>query len=344
MKKHFVIAFALATALYGCTPQGRTLPSATGSIYEVLTVMDNPLWQGAAGDSVRQYLGADMPCLPQMEPYFNVSQVAPALFDNLFKPARNLLICDINAEKYTRPKIVYATDVFSYPQAVCRIQCPSEESFLATMGEYGKRLQQWFVRQELLRQASFYRSFCNKQAREAVQKRFGCDLLIPSDYQLIADSADFVWAVNDKGSMRRDIVIWSYPYTDPHTFSREYLLRKRDSIMQRHVSGVTEGSFAGTEYKHIPPVFSETAVQENAYCAEVRGLWKMYGGAAMGGPFVQHTRLDEINQRIVTAEVFIFAPGQKKRNALRQAEAILYTLRLPQEVNMLKEVNASADK
>jgi len=43
--------------------------------------------------------------------------------------------------------------------------------------------------------------------------------------------------------------------------------------------------------------------------------------------------LDKVNQRIITAEIFIFAPGQKKRNALRQAEAILYTLRMPQETN-----------
>jgi hypothetical protein len=33
----------------------------------------------------------------------------------------------------------------------------------------------------------------------------------------------------------------------------------------------------------------------------------------------------------VTAETFLFAAGQKKRNALRQQEAILYTLEMPNE-------------
>ena len=32
---------------------------------------------------------------------------------------------------------------------------------------------------------------------------------------------------------------------------------------------------------------------------------------------------------IITAEAFIYAPGQKKRTALRQSEAILHTLVLP---------------
>ena len=51
----------------------------------------------------------------------------------------------------------------------------------------------------------------------------------------------------------------------------------------------------------------------------------------MGGPYVSHTRLDQINGRVVTAETFLYAAGQKKRTALRQAEAILYTLQLPQD-------------
>jgi hypothetical protein len=38
-----------------------------------------------------------------------------------------------------------------------------------------------------------------------------------------------------------------------------------------------------------------------------------------------------VNARVVTAEMFLYAPGQKKRNATRQTEAILYTLRMPNE-------------
>ena len=67
------------------------------------------------------------------------------------------------------------------------------------------------------------------------------------------------------------------------------------------------------------------------YGLETRGLWKLLDGEAMGGPFVSLTRLDQVNGRVVTAEAFLFAAGQKKRNAMRQAEAILYSLRMPNE-------------
>lgn len=333
---------ALTFSLVACKKSSTTTrPSATGTIYELLVVMDDAYWNSAEGDSVRSCMAADMPCLPQMEPYFKLSQVSVGQFDNLFKPTRNILIADINPERYTHNKIVYAKDVYSHPQALCRIQSPTREDFLQCISQSGTQIRSWFVRQELERQAKFYKSSQNTAAGDAVLREFGCEMLVPVDYQLILDTTDVVWAVCDKGSMRKDLIIYSYPYTDPQTFTRNYLLQKRDSLMKARVGGVMEGSFVGTEYKHIVPIFTPISVQENAYCAELRGLWKMYNGAAMGGPFVQHTRLDELHGRVITAEVFIFAPGQKKRNALRQSEAILYTLRLPQELNSLPEVTVT---
>ena len=97
----------------------------------------------------------------------------------------------------------------------------------------------------------------------------------------------------------------------------------------------------GTEYRVIPPEYKEITLAQAAdkehpairvWAAEIRGLWKILDGEAMGGPYVSLTRLDEIHQQVITAETFIYASGQKKRNALRQSEAILYTLRLQQDL------------
>ena len=101
--------------------------------------------------------------------------------------------------------------------------------------------------------------------------------------------------------------------------------------MCRIVKGSVEGAYMGTEYKVMPPQMRRVAVQDSVQAYEVRGLWKILDGEAMGGPYVSHTRLDQVNGRVVSAETFLYAAGQKKRTALRQAEAILYTLQLPQD-------------
>lgn len=353
MNKHnlfaVIVTVIVALCAVSCKDNGRTTVTASGAIYEMLLVIDGQYQQSSATDTVRSVMEADMPCMPQVEPYFNMMVAPTAVFDDALKSTRNILLVDINPERYTQTKAVYKTDVWAHPQAMCRIQAPDKDAFIHYFSIHGTAIRSWFVQQEIERQGRFYRNYQTTLTREAVQKHFECDIRIPADYTLVADTAyntdygrvELVWCVNNGGSLRRDLLLWSYPYRDTATFTPDFLLDRRDDIVRRHVRGQIDGSFAGTEYKHIPPQFAEIAINKS-YCAELRGLWKLYGGEAMGGPFVQHTRLDEINQRIITAEVFIFAPGQKKRNALRQAEAILYTLQLPQEMNALKEVQVTA--
>jgi len=109
----------------------------------------------------------------------------------------------------------------------------------------------------------------------------------------------------------------------------------RNAVLGQIVSAQVEGSHMGTEYKHFPPVSRQVAALRDSvggfYAIETRGLWKILDGEAMGGPFVSLTRLDQVNGRVVTAEAFLFAAGQKKRNAMRQMEAILYSLVMPNE-------------
>lgn len=370
---HSLVMALIMTTLLGCGKStGRTLTSATGSIYECLVVMnEEPLTQDqlntvaklslvneASGytepvtttyDLVEAIMSADMPCMPQVEPYFRLTQLATAQFDDMFKPTRNILFVDIDPQKYTQLKTKVSNDYWSTPQAICRIQTPSQEEFVSYWLEHGAEIRDWFVNQEIKRQMKFYRASTNKEARVILQQQ-GYDMLIPEDYMVIMDTVlggattyslrnpiavapevRLLWCCNNKGTMRRDLVVYSYPYTDENTFTLDYLNAKRDEILSRVVSASVEGSYMGTEYKVFPPQMRAITVQEDEYATEVRGLWKILDGEAMGGPYVSHTRLDQINGRIVTAETFIYAAGQKKRSTLRQAEAILYTLQLPQD-------------
>jgi hypothetical protein len=291
-------------------------------------------------DMVKAIMGADMPCMPQMEPYFRVNQVNTAQFDDMFKPTRNLLFIDINPQRYTQLKIKVSTNYWSKPQAICRIQAATQEEFVAYWLENGESIREWFVNQEIKRQTQFYRAGTNKDVRAKLQAQ-GYDMLVPDDYILIMDTilaqgeknedVKVVWCCNNKGPMRRDVVVYSYPYTDAKSFTLNHLNMKRDAVLSRLVKGSVEGAYMGTEYKVMPPQLRTILVQDSVQAYETRGLWKIINGEAMGGPYVSHTRLDHVNGRVVTAETFLYAAGQKKRTALRQAEAILYTLILPED-------------
>lgn len=371
MKKHSFFALILAALCvsFSCCHKNseRLLTSATGTIYECLVVMpDRPLSAAslAAIDSsganrptgsaynetitttyglVKHTMGADMPGLPQMEPYFVLTQVPLSQFDNYLKPTRNILIIDVNPKRYTQVSAKTATNQWAKPQAVYRITAPNDEALIEYWLVHGQEIREWFVRRELARQITFYRANTNKEARTLLQKQ-GIDLLIPEDFVLVEHGektvngnrdVSVVWCCNNKGPMRKDIIVYSYPYTAQEQFSNDSICNMRDAVLGQLVSAQVEGSHMGTEYKYFPPtsrpVQPLNGEDVGFYGIETRGLWKMLDGEAMGGPFVSLTRLDPVNGRIVTAETFLFASGQKKRNALRQCEAILYTLGMPQE-------------
>ena len=340
MKK--ILFYAIIAFVCVACSNDRLLTSATGSIYECLVVAPA---SGEVSQAVSQTMGADMYGLPQMEPYFTVSSVPASQFDDFLKSTRNILLVDINEHKYTQVKAQKSRDVWSKPQAVIRIQAPSDEAFMAYWRENGEVIREWFVREELARQIRFYRANTNKEARAHLDRR-GYDLLLPEDFMLIMDTTLLIngengenvhvlWACNNKGPMRKDVLVYDYPYTVQEQFSGESIVAMRNAIEGRLVSAQVEGSHMGTEYKHFPPVSRQVAALRDTtggfYAIETRGLWKMLDGEAMGGPFVSLTRLDQVNGRVVTAEAFLFAAGQKKRNAMRQIEAILYTLEMPNE-------------
>jgi hypothetical protein len=356
MRKIYLFALCALVFLSCSNSRERLLTSATGSIYECLIVAP----AGEAKEAACSTMGADMYGLPQMEPYFVVTSVTPAQFDDFFKSSRNILYLDINPNKYTQLKVLKSRNNWSKPQVLCRIQVPDEESFLTFWQTNGEAVREWFVREEISRQISFYRASTNKDARKALNKQ-GYDLLIPEDYMLIMDTCltsnsangltsnsaavSVVWCCNNKGPMRKDIVVYSYPYTAQEQFSNDSIIAMRNQVLGKIVTAQVPGSHMGTEFKHFPPVSrsvpalpqynNNQSINNQSdnyfYAVETRGLWKILDGEAMGGPFVSLTRLDQVNGRVVTAEAFLYAAGQKKRNALRQIEAILYSLQMPNE-------------
>lgn len=332
----------LVITLNGCISSDRTLPAVSGSQFELLVVMNDTAWKAPVGRQLSELFSQDMVGLPQSEPVMAVHQCNPIEFTDVLKPSRNIVFVEIG-DKYTRTKIAYTKDRWAYPQAVVRITAPDDTTLQASLKQYGKFIVEYFVKAERDRQIAFNKSYINENAKAEVEKLFGIQIEIPQGISKAVKKKDFYWITNDQAGTRQDIVIYSYPYTDKKMLTKEALIARRDSVMKANIPGELKGSYMATEVKYADPIFSEIWINEG-YCAELRGLWRMMNGAAMGGPFYSHTRLDEVNQRVITVDAFVFAPGHKKRNAMRQLEAVVFTTKLPHEINALKEVSVVATK
>jgi hypothetical protein len=334
--------FALLTAIFmsSCINTGRVLPSVTGSQFELLVVMNDSSWKSADGKQLKEILTQEIYGLPQIEPMFDVHHCTHATFTDVLKPARNLILAEISG-RFSAPKISFTHDMWAYPQAITKIMAPDDESFQRAISEHGDKILDFFLKAERERQTDYNRANINAQAAKEIQKMFGITLDVPKGISKITKGENFIWIMNDNASLHQDILVYSYPYTDANTFTKDYLIAKRDSITKANIPGEIKGSYMITE-KNPEAQFREIWVNKG-YCAELRGLWKV-SGVGMGGPFYSHTRLDEINGRVITVDVFVFAPARSKRNPIRQLEAVVYTAKLPQEINQLKEISVTGKK
>ena len=95
--------------------------------------------------------------------------------------------------------------------------------------------------------------------------------------------------------------------------------------MKVNMPGGKPGQYIQTEKDYVS--ITETSHRDR-YLQITRGLWYMENDM-MGGPFVSHSMVDEINGRIIVAEAFLYAPNRKKGNMMRKLEASLYTIKLP---------------
>lgn len=210
---------------------------------------------------------------------------------------------------------------------VLKFSTPDASTAITYLKEHKNVLADFFVNEEISRAISQLEKEYSGVVMEHL-KNMDLELKVPSNITSYKDTTDFFWASNNANTGRTDIVVYTFPYTDANTFTTDYLVAKRDSVMKANLPGAFPNSYMATEKR--AEVTYEPITLNGKYCGVMRGLWRMEGDM-MGGPFVSHIRLDEANNRVVVAEGFVFAPETDKRNFIRRIEAALYTLRLPGE-------------
>lgn len=328
MKMHFLcLSMLICLITLGACSSGAVMTQATGFAYEVVVVMDQERWKGEAGEAIKGDLTASIAGLPQSEPSLKVTYVQPKDFNGLLRYVRNILIVTIDPNVYTKTSLAYEADRWAQNQVVVTLRTPDEASLLAYMQE-GHTLSDFFVKVEMRRAISQLKDSYSTLVMDKLKEQFDVMLNAPSNFTYYKDTTDFFWSSNNANTGRMDLVVYSFPYTDPNTFTADYLVAKRDSVMKANLPGSFPGSYVQTEKR--AGVDYQAITLQGKYCGVMRGLWRVQGDM-MGGPFVSHTRLDEQNNRVIVVEGFVYAPETEKRNFIRRIEAALYTLRLPGE-------------
>jgi len=323
----FICSILIALSSCGRTEDGnkRSLPSVTGKASELVVVIDKNQWN-SIGNEFEKTFRKEFPFLPQPEPAFDLVHIPYSAFSNIFKTHRNLVMTKFLKE--SKPKILVKKDVYSYPQLVVTIIAPDTASMKKLIIKERNRLMAIFTQKEKSRIIKNYTKYKDRGIRKAVKKRFNIDLMIPKGYSIDVDSSNFIWLAHETSEISQAVLVYSYDYKDTSDFSLDSLISKRNQFCKKYVPASREGSYMTTEHTVLP--LKRAFMKNDLYVAEVRGLWRAHKDF-MGGPFINYSIIDNENSKIVCIEGFVFAPNKKKRNYMRQLEAILSTVKIAEK-------------
>lgn len=322
----FMATMFVALLLVSCNLMS---PASSGRPFEVLVVANTETQQKAIDNALETYVEG----LPQPELSFRLMHTNMQGYDSTMKLVRNIVIADVQ-DIYTTTKVKVAKNTYANHQIILTIQSPSDSELATYVAKNSDKLVEYINKAEIDRQVAVLKKDHSQVALHLTDSLFGCKVLLPKDFISTKKAKDFLWIGTKSTSSERFFIMYSYPYSTTDVFTKEYFVSKRDSVLKENIPGGVEGSYMKTDSAFT--AVRNTTVQ-GKYAMEAKGLWNM-AGDFMGGPYVSHIRVDTVNNRIVTAEVFIYAPEKSKRNLVKQMEASLYTVELPAtEANVQKK-------
>lgn len=293
---------AAAFTVLSCDGSEGMLPHSGGAPSEVLVT-------GQGCECIVSTLGADVPGLPQPEPMFDVKALTDNTLDATAHLERNIVVTDIDSLRHSATTVRYERNVYARPQIIIYVSSPSEQTLRRDIGRC--HIDRLLLRNELAHYAARLTSDTCSTAKE-IRKTFGCSMRLPKDVTIRKRGKNFIWLSDNNPLKSGNICI--------------YTSENRDSVMQRNIKGETDNTHMTTVAGSVVDVCQ---ISDRCKVTTKRGLWQMTGDA-MGGPFVSRTITLPSGQTIV-GEAFVFAPGERKRDKIRQLEASLMTMKADAE-------------
>ena len=296
------------------------LPASNGNLNNISVVVENSLWEGKVGESIRSIFAAPLNGLPVDEPMFKLRQIPPQVFDGFATRSRIVLKIEKgNLEPTT--KIV--DNAFAKPQTVAVIGGKTNKEIIEQLQENKAKIIDAFNKEEVK----------EKQRRinldlldvSDIEKKLGFSINIPSAYRVAKAEDDFFWIrKNLSNSKTIELMLYEVPLETITKGDSTIvdIITMRDGITKTRIPG-EDGIYMAVEDAYAPSMFETIIDNKSAY--EVRGIWEMRG-FTMAGPFITYAIEDVVNKRYLVADGYVYAPSLRKSEYVFELESMIKSI------------------
>lgn len=317
-KKVFFLSFLIICCfiLNSCNQKEELIKQPSCAINSLAIAVNDQLWSGEIGDSLRKKFAAPVDGLPQEEPLFTIQQFPIRLFDANKDSNTNLIL--IKKEEKSSYRLVQ--NKYMKPQNLVVISGKSIAEILNYIEINGDTLVTLFRETEIKRnQDLIKKSVLND---DKIRKRFKVSLDVPSTFQYVVEKPNFIWLKKEILSGNTSILVYKVPFKtllkDDNIVNN--IISMRDIFGSRYIKGKDNNTSMITEESYAPYFNTTTIDQKRAY--ETKGTWELKGDY-MSGSFINFAIMNRKKREFIVIEGFCYAPSTSKRDLMMELEAII---------------------
>ena len=321
MNKTLFLWLFVSFFVISCSFKKDRLPEdSSAAINTIAVIIDDQLWNGVVGDSIRNKFASPVLGLPQEEPLFSINQYPAKLFEGFSTDSRNILIVKKSAEN----KFEFKENEFVTPQNSFYISGKTSFEILELLEKSTPEIIKKMRAIEIAHKQKIIKD--SLLDIKKIQKKFNIDILIPSKYEYVMRRRNFIWLKSEIVSGNTSLIIYQIPWKriNPKNAVND-AVKVRDSIGRLYIHGTAYKTQMVTEEAYSPYFSITTLAGNKTY--ETKGTWQMKNDF-MSGPFISYAIFDKAHKRILVLEGFCYAPSKEKRDLMFELESIIKSIQI----------------
>ena len=321
MSKTLFLWLFVASLASSCSFKKDDIPEhSSGAINTISVIIDDQLWNGEVGDSIRNKFASPVLGLPQEEPLFTINQYPVKLFEGFSTDSHNIII----VKKGDENKFEFKQNEFATPQNAFHITGKTSFEIIDLLEKNAPEIIKKMRAIEVIHNQEIFKD--SLLDTKKIQKKFNIDLLIPSKYEYVMRRKNFIWLKSEIVSGNTSLIIYEVPWKSIRpNYAVTDIVITRDSIGKAYIHGSDYGTQMVSDQAYSP-YFSKTTLAGNiAY--ETKGTWQMKNDF-MSGPFINYAIFDKAHRRILVLEGFCYAPSKEKRDLMFELESIIKSIQI----------------
>ena len=317
MNKSTLLILLLSAVFFSCIKKNqKSTIASTGKINTISIVIDDQLWNGSVGDSLRNKFAAPVEGLSKEEPQFDINQYPINVMEGFVTKSRTIIVVKIGEENhFSIHKNQYAT-----PQNVIHICGKSLSDLIKIIERRTPQIISIIQKGEIVaHQLLLNDSVLNPKT---IQKQFQFTVNIPKNYFYILKREKFIWLKKEFISGSNSLLIMQLPVHSIN-FSGDILkqfVAIHDSIGALYVKGKESNSSLYIDKSY--PLYVQHISLDGKVAYEIKGTWRLKN-SFMFGSFVNYLIIDAAKERILYLEGFCYVPSSEKRDYRHELESIL---------------------